>query len=338
MQQAIREGVLSINHRSKEFTKISSGTISLLKKKLNIPGDYTVFFTSSATECWEIIAQSLIRKKSLHLYNGSFGEKWFDYTGRIVQEARGISFDLNEELLPERISAAEDAEIICLVQNETSNATQISPAILASFRKRFSDKLIAVDATSSMGGIKLNFRDADVWLASIQKCFGLPAGLGLLICSPAAIKRARELNENDHYNSLIFLDEKMKVWQTSHTPNVLLIYLLGKILKELPAIAEIHRTIAARAKDWYSFFGKSENMKLLVSNKNVRSLTVIAVRGNEEELIKLKERAKKEGILLGNGYGKWSRETFRIANFPAIRESEIVILKKFLKQRMQRDN
>ena len=64
VKDAHKLGILSINHRSPEFVKMSEKTIRLLKQKLNIPKTYTVFFTSSATECWEIIAQSLITEQA----------------------------------------------------------------------------------------------------------------------------------------------------------------------------------------------------------------------------------------------------------------------------------
>ena len=51
VKDAAKLGIMSINHRSDEFVKMSERTIGLLKSKLSIPKNYTVFFTSSATEC-----------------------------------------------------------------------------------------------------------------------------------------------------------------------------------------------------------------------------------------------------------------------------------------------
>ena len=45
----------------------------------------------------------------------------------------------------------------------------------------------------------------------------------------------------------------------------------------------------------------------------------------------IKIKAKKKGILLGEGYGEWKPSSFRIANFPALENSEIQILMRFLK-------
>lgn len=102
VKDAFKLGIMSINHRSEDFIKMSEKTVKLLKEKLNIPKSYTIFFTSSATECWEIIAQSLVSDKSYHLYNGAFGQKWFDYTKRIHPMAIPLPFDINEKLDPKK--------------------------------------------------------------------------------------------------------------------------------------------------------------------------------------------------------------------------------------------
>ncbi|MEL7002780.1 MAG: aminotransferase class V-fold PLP-dependent enzyme, partial [Bacteroidota bacterium] len=60
VKEAYNEGILSANHRSQSFMDLYKKTQDLLRAKLNVPEDYFIFFTSSATECWEIIAQSLI--------------------------------------------------------------------------------------------------------------------------------------------------------------------------------------------------------------------------------------------------------------------------------------
>ena len=129
VEAAHRKGVLSMNHRSPEFVALSKKTIHLLREKLGIPSDYTIFFTSSATECWEIIAQSLISSKSIHLFNGAFGEKWFDYTHRLKPGAMAVRFDVDKELRSEKLALSE-GDLICITQNETSNGTQVSNQLI----------------------------------------------------------------------------------------------------------------------------------------------------------------------------------------------------------------
>jgi len=330
VKDAHRKGILSMNHRSEEFMALCQKTIKLLKEKLSIPRDYTIFFTSSATECWEIIAQSLISKTSFHYYNGSFGEKWFDYTKRLVPGATGISFEEEKILL---IPANKtDSNFICLTQNETSNGTELSPSLLRAIRKNNPTSIIAIDATSSMAGFELPIKSADVWFASVQKCFGLPAGLAIMICSPKAIAQMKSVNENTHYNSLLFMDEMMTRWQTPYTPNVLGIYLLMRVLKKVKPIRQVDKKITTRATEWVDFFKESQNLKLYIRNAAARSRTVFTISGDENLISEIKSRAKDQGLLLGEGYGTLKKNTFRIANFPALKQKEINALKKLLRK------
>lgn len=330
MQEACEKGILSINHRSPEFVEISRRVVHLFREKLSLPQDYMIFFTSSATECWEIIAQSLIKEKSYHLFNGAFGEKWLEYTHKLHKKSEGKPFGLEEILNPDQFPVPSDAELLAITQNETSNGTEVSNKSLSLYRQRYPEKLIAVDATSSMAGVLLDFQQADVWFASVQKCFGLPAGMAVLVCSPKAVQKAYELGEKDHYNSLIPMVERMKDFQTTHTPNVLTIFLLMKVLEMIPPIQELDCRIRDKAREWYGFLSNLKDMELLVQNKDTRSGTVIAIKGSEENVSIVKKKAKEAGLLLGNGYGNWKSDTFRIANFPAIETEEFNKLKDFL--------
>ncbi|SFB70964.1 phosphoserine aminotransferase [Flexibacter flexilis DSM 6793] len=326
MQEAFEQGLLSISHRSETFNQMSEKTIGLVKSKLNVPADYTVFYTSSATENWEIIAQSLTTQQSTHFYSGAFGEKWHEYARKIHSQAEGFRFDTNDHADVASWQVAPESEVICITQNETSNGTQIPAASIEKLRELHPEKLIAVDVTSSLAGIALPFAAADIWYGSVQKCFGLPAGLGLLICSPRAIERAQSIGERGHYNSFLVMLDNIKKWQTSCTPNVLGIYLLMRVLETMPHISEIDAQTKARACAYYEAVQAAQNLSLLVENEAVRSDTVVAVKGTKEQVAAWKTQAKQAGILLGAGYGSWKETSFRIANFPALQPAEVAAL------------
>jgi phosphoserine aminotransferase len=329
VNDAYKLGIMSINHRSAEFMKISEKTIRLLKEKLGIPKKYTVFYTSSATECWEIIAQSLVTEKSYHLYSGSFGQKWYEYTKRLKPGAEGFAFSPEKKINPKDFIWTS-GQVICVTHNETSNGTRVDNTIISAIKKNNPQHLVAVDATSSMGGVTLNFRAADIWLASVQKCFGLPAGLGIMICSPQVMDAAFVTGEKLHYNSLTFMAGMMEKWQTPFTPNVLGIYLLMRVMEKAAPIKASNDLLVKRYNDWLLFLGKRKSIRHLIDNSEVHSHTVIPVAGTAEAVSKIKKLAKERGILLGEGYGDLKSTTFRIANFPAIKKNEIDFLKRFL--------
>jgi phosphoserine aminotransferase len=325
LQDAVKEGILSQNHRSQAFMDMLSACISLFKQKLNIPTDYHVYFTSSATECWEIVAQSFTAKGSLHIYNGAFGQKWFEYSRKIVGDTTfDISFDL-EENIPILATDTSKYDVLCITQNETSNATQVDVSQIPS-----TDTLIAFDVTSSIGGIELDWTKGDIWLSSVQKCLGLPAGLGVMICSPKAIRQAEIIGERKHYNSFLFMHENFEKYQTPFTPNVLSIYLLKRVMGQVDNIEVISKKIKTRNQDFCKFIEQETVWQLLIENPFLRSDTVIAIEGVTDAVKEIKQKTKEAGITLGNGYGNWKETTFRIANFPAIEDWEFEALKSCL--------
>ncbi|MEJ0056259.1 MAG: hypothetical protein WDN75_11725 [Bacteroidota bacterium] len=95
-------------------------------------------------------------------------------------------------------------------------------------------------------------------------------------------------------------------------------------------IAKVDRTIRRRQKEWADFFKDSKELQLLVKNPEVQSRTVITVKASPNLVQAVKAAAKKKGFLLGEGYGELKKDTFRIANFPAIKKREIRKLMGFL--------
>ncbi len=328
LSEAYKSGILSVNHRSDVFMEMLQNTIGSVKRSLEIPDAYEVYFVSSATECWEIIAQSLINTSSFHIYNGAFGAKWMEYTDKIRKGAAGLEFGINE--VPDMAALNIDLghDVICVTHNETSNGTALPNSFLSDLRQR-TNQIIAVDATSSMAGVLLPWQDADVWYASVQKCFGLPAGLAVMVVSPQAVARAEQVGDRHFYNSLLFTRENFLKFQTPYTPNALGIYLLGRIAEQVVPMHEMSAEILSRSREWYSFLPE-HGYELLVENEAVRSATVVAVHADREKITKVKAMARQAGIQLGNGYGAWKDSSFRIANFPAISLSDISLLRNFL--------
>jgi phosphoserine aminotransferase len=332
LNDAYQEGILSANHRSSAFMKLYQETEQLMRSKLHMPEDYTLLFTSSATENWEIISQSIVEQASFHIYSGSFGKKWIEFAKHILPATVGLKIEANQAIDLPSLQIAEEFDLIALTQNETSNASQVSNEMIEAIRDKFPEKMIAVDTTSSMAGIELDFGLADIGYASVQKCFGLPAGLGILILSPAAIQKSERKGEKGRYNSLSFMLENAASYQTHYTPNVLGIYLLNRVLKDIPEIQQIDALLRQRMSRLENCIAQTKTLRMLVDNPATRSTTVMAIAGSEELIIQVKKEAEKRGMQLGGGYGPLKATSFRIANFPAITDEEFDALIEFLKQ------
>jgi len=330
LTDAFDEGWLSAPHRSEKVTSLVRQTVTDLKTKLNVPQDYTVLFTGSATECWEILTQSLTPRRSFHLYNGDFGEKWLKYARALRPASTGISFGVDE--VPDLAAlpfSADDTDLVCITQNETSTATQLREGFILNLYNRLGGALLAVDATSSLGGLNLKYIKADVWFASVQKCFGLPAGLGVLILSPRAVAQARTLNDRAHYNALPAMLAQMLNFQTNYTPNVLGIYLLSRVMAEREPIKAVHQHLVDRAQKLYDFFEQATPLQPLITNLETRSTTVIGLKGDAATIEEIKKKALEAGLQLGSGYGTLKNTSVRIANFPAVPDAAFEALVQF---------
>lgn len=320
--EAFESGILEKNHRSDDFMRLLQECIGLFKDRLNIPPDYKVFFTSSATECWEICAQSFL-KDALFYYNGAFGEKWKVYSERITDRVQGCAFDTTAEL---PVVAAEGRDV-CMVVNETSNGTALSPEVL--WQAGAGAGLVLVDAVSSLGGVDHDISLGDIWISSSQKCLGLPPGMGILVVSPRALQRAAEVNDHRYYNSALFIESNFDRFQTPYTPNILAVYLLKRLLEGLENVRVISERVSRRAAEIYRFLEGFESGEALIGNPAVRSSTVIAVSCLEAG--SLSRYLLERDVNIGKGYGAWKDSTFRIANFPAISDSDFEVLFSLLR-------
>lgn len=122
----------------------------------------------------------------------------------------------------------------------------------------------------------------------------------------------------------------MLQFQTTHTPNTLGIYLLFRLLQDLPPLAEQAKHLLERAASLYDFFDNEvQLLNPLVQNADFRSPSVVTLSARQEVIQKIKQKAEENSILLGNGYGTWKNTTLRIANFPAIEDSDFDFLKDF---------
>ncbi|MBD0400405.1 aminotransferase class V-fold PLP-dependent enzyme [Flammeovirga sp. EKP202] len=328
MQEAIDSQLIEYNHRSPQFMEMMKSCIKVVKEKLNIPKNYHVLFASSATECWEISAQSF-DANFIHIYNGAFGKKWANYNEHINKSVTHIAYSPQKRISLNKIKIdKKQKNIFCLTNCETSNTTKVHSKTIQKLRSRFPKSLIFVDATSAMSGVNINWRSADFWYASVQKCFGLPAGLSVMVCSPKLLKEMKQ--EDFHYNSLHSIYQNNLKFQTTHTPNILNIFLLKKVMENRAFISKVYDHLRKRGNRV-----KKELIRLgftpLISSSQLQSETVIGVKCDPNDLQKIKEKALENGILLGNGYGPWKNNSFRIANFPAHSDNDFEHLISFLK-------
>lgn len=322
LQIALKSQILSISHRGGQFEEIFSQASNLLKQLLKIPSDYSIFFVSSGTEAMEKTIENVVEKESFHLVNGSFSKRLFDMALQLKKKATKLEVNLGEGFDFENITIPKTAELITLTHNETSTGVVLPVKQIADIKKAHPEKLLALDIVSSAPYAKIDFRFADIVFFSVQKGFGLPSGLGVIIVNPDALDKAERLEKKGinigTYHSFPILKKSADKNQTPETPSVLHIYLLSQVLTDMLKIGikTIRKQTDQKAKLLYSFLDNHPRWRAFVKDKKFRSKTTIVADLRKEQKM-VKEILAKKGLIVGSGYGQYKDTHLRIANFPS---------------------
>jgi phosphoserine aminotransferase len=321
MQAALETQVPATSHRSKRFMEIYAGLAADLKRLFQAPDDYQVFCFASATEIWERLAQNAIRSNSYHLVNGDFSSRFYEIAKAYGKNALAHTIPLGRGFQLDDIEVPDETELIACVANETSSGVWTSPEFIHALAGQHPEKLVVVDAVSCAPMHRVDLSKVDGLYFSVQKGFGLPAGLGVLLCGPRLLAKGLELateglpvGSYHSFGSLLTYAQKN---QTPETPNVLAIYLLRCVVADfLRDIDQLRAASKAKADLLYAFLDAHPRWKAFVPEPGFRSETVIVVDAGEAAPAAIQALAEA-GIVVGEGYGKLKSAQFRVANFPA---------------------
>lgn len=325
LQDAVNEQIGSISHRSGAYKKIHQHTDEQLRQLFNIPAESAIMFAGSASEIWERILLNLVELESFHLINGSFSKKFYEYAISLKKYAHKLEKPLGEGFSYDEPEIPEFTELICTTHNETSTGVQMREPDIQRLKRSNYGRLLAVDMVSSAPIPDLDYSLIDTAFFSVQKAFGMPAGLGVWIANEACLEKSLQLRQNDNehlhigaHHDLPTLWEMSKKFQTPSTPNVMWIYILGKIAEDMNEIGieNIRKETDAKAKMIYNYLEESVLLNPSVKHEPHRSRTV-AVADSVIDSSIIIEKLKSKDLIIGAGYGSKKDSQIRIANFPA---------------------
>lgn len=335
LREAFRAGIPSISHRSKTFEELSADCTNGLRELFGVPSDWEIYFISSATEVWERSLENLVLEKSLHYVNGAFSSKYFEFAQQLGLNPKAIRTNEGTGFLTEHIEKT-DAELISLAQNETSTGVRTTNDFIAKIRAKNPEAILVVDAVSSLPHLQPDFNLVDSVFFSVQKGFGLPAGLGVWMVNTRTRAKASAVRQTGKrqgtYHTIQQLSDHASKHQTPSTPNVLGIYLLGKVCRDFlrRGIENIRSETSYKAAVLYQALSENSYMKPFVSNLEHRSETVI-VADTGAHTKTLSAYLSSHGLQPGEGYGKLKSTQLRFANFPALSKESFEKLSDLIK-------
>ncbi|HSZ71260.1 MAG TPA: aminotransferase class V-fold PLP-dependent enzyme [Cytophagaceae bacterium] len=338
LAEALDRKMATISHRSKAFQEVYAQATQGLRQLLNLPDNYQILFLSSATEIWERILQNCVEHTSFHAVNGSFSKRFYEFSGELeltgikVEAPFGVSFNADDLSIP------AEAEIICLTQNETSSGAAMPVSEINKVKSLNPNTLIFVDAVSSLPFPDFDYSKIDSVFFSVQKCFGLPAGLGVWLLNDRCIEKAKKvavLRSTGTYHTVDSMLSKALANQTPETPNVLNIFLLSKVVEDLNKIgaAALRQSTERKAKMIYDYLADSKNFEIFVKNEAQRSQTTL-VADTKLAPAEVNKVLAPYDMAVGSGYGNYKEKQIRIANFPAHSEVQVEKLVTTLKNQI----
>ncbi len=334
IKNALEKDIGSISHRSKEFQNIFQDTRNNLSDLLDLPDGYEIFFTGSATEIWERLLQNLVTQHSHHFVNGSFSSKFYEFTKKLNIRSTSSKADLGKEF--ENFEVPEDTELISITVNETSTGYTFDKRKMEEVRNANPNALICWDVVSITPAVKLDFSLCDTAYFSVQKCFGLPAGLGVWIVNEKVLQKAEQksrVSSIGTYHDLLTLKKYGDKNQTPETPNVWNIYLLNGVIQDMLArgIDQIRNDTIYKSTILYQSVEDHQFLSPAIDRKDNRSRTVCVANVMEKQSELLEYLATK-GMIIGKGYGDQKDTQIRIANFPTHSREQVEMLTDYLKK------
>ncbi|MEA5461219.1 aminotransferase class V-fold PLP-dependent enzyme [Arcicella sp. LKC2W] len=338
-QDAFEQQLGSISHRSQKFRDIYKHTVEQLRILMNVPETNGIFFTSSATEIWERLIQNTVEHESFHLVNGSFSKKFYDFSVDLNKFAHKFEKPFGEGFDNAEIIVPEYAELICTTANETSSGVQMRATEIHKLKRANKDKFICVDMVSSAPYPDLDFNIVDSAFFSVQKSFGMPAGLGCWIVNPAMLEKAERMKTHENqigtYHNLPSLFKNFSKFETPETPNVMAIYVLGKVAEDMNKIGieNIRKQTEKKAKVLYDFAEKCDFLEIFVKNPDHRSQTVVVVNVKDKSAADIIKQVQTDAnMVIGSGYGDFKATQLRIANFAAVNLEQVETLVEALRK------
>ena len=323
-----------INHRGPEFADLNLGATENLKQVFMTQNDVFIL-TASGTGALEAAIVNTLSPgdEVLSASVGSFGDRFADLAEAYGAAVQRMEFEwgtpVELETLRHALNEDPDIKAVMVTHNETSTGVTNDLEAISRVVKGEFDKLLLVDAVSSLGCIPLPVDgwNCDVVGTASQKGFLIPPGLSFISFNKTAWEAQRVATMPRFYFDLAEAKKYLARGQTPWTPNVSAMYglyvALEKLVNEgMENVFERHARIGQLTREGI----KSLGLELLVPDESYASNTVTAVKIPEgvdgAKLIGLLRT--EQNVVLAGGQGKLTGRIFRIGHLGSVSEEDIV--------------
>lgn len=326
---AVSTTYLGTSHRQKTVKSVVGSLRSGLADLFSLPDGYLVALgNGGATAFWDVATFGLIETKSQHC---SFGE----FSSKFASAAEAAPHLSDPEILTSEVGthptpeARHDIDLYALTHNETSTGVMMPIE-----RPGGASGLVAVDATSGAGGLRVDPEQFDAYYFSPQKCFGSDGGLWIALLSPAAQERVAAISASGRWVpaslDLSIALENSLLDQTYNTPALATIFLMDQQVQWFNDNGGMEFSAGRSARSAEILYTWADNASFaspFVTRPQDRS-NVIGTIDLDDSI----DAATVAAVLRANGvvdtepYRKLGRNQLRIAMFPGIDPDDVAAL------------
>ncbi|HEY3942604.1 MAG TPA: phosphoserine transaminase [Acidimicrobiales bacterium] len=325
---------LGTSHRQSTVRNVVGRVRDGLRELFALPDGYEVLLgNGGTTSFWDAATFGLIERTSQHLSFGEFSSKFAACAAAAphLGDPEIIESPAGTHPLPRPDGTVD---LYALTHNETSTGVAMEIARPAGSSAAEGGALVAVDATSGAGGLRVDPDQFDVYYFAPQKCFAADGGIWLALLSPAAIERVGRLAASGRWVpaslDLSIALENSRLNQTYNTPALATLWLLAEQVDWMLEGGGLGFTTGRcdrSAEILYSWAERSGFARPFVERPADRSHvvgTIDFVDGIDAAAVARVLRAN--GVVDTEPYRKLGRNQLRVAMFPAIDPEDVAAL------------
>jgi phosphoserine aminotransferase len=326
---------LGTSHRQKTVKSVVGSLREGLAQLFSLPDGYEVALgNGGTTSFWDAATFGLIERRSQHLSFGEFSSKFATAAADAphLEQPEIIASEMGTH--PEAV-AREDIDLYALTHNETSTGVMMQitrpPGAAA---PAAGGGLVAVDATSGAGGLRVDPEQFDAYYFAPQKCFGSDGGLWAALLSPAAQDRIAAIASTKRWvpasiDLTIALDNS-RLDQTYNTPALATIFLFDNQVRWFNEQGGLEFSAGRSDKSSEILYTWAENSDFatpFVAREQDRSHVIGTIDFDDSmNAATVAAVLRAHGIVDTEPYRKLGRNQLRIAMFPGIDPDDVAAL------------
>jgi phosphoserine aminotransferase len=318
---------LGTSHRRDTVRSVVRRIREGLAQLFTLPDGYEVLLgNGGSTAFWDAAAFGLVEERSAHLVFGEFSSKFAAVTKQAPFLADPIVLESPPGTRPDLVAEAS-VDLYALTHNETSTGVMLDVV------RPEAAGIVAVDATSGAGGLRVDPTQFDVYYFAPQKAFASEGGLWLALCSPGGIDRIERVAASGRYIpkslDLTVALENSRLDQTYNTPALSTLFLLVDTIEwmlEQGGLAWAASRCDQSADIVYGWAEARDFATPFVADPAARSHVTATIDFDGVNAEALCAALRANGILDVDPYRKLGRNQLRVAMFPAIEPNDLAIL------------